>query len=252
MRKISDVKSSVFKTFKLDPKNPGNGCSYGQLINVVSKESEEPVAENSSFVNFIGLKLPRLELHFQDVKHPDRMYIHSFNAWDDAVYVAKEMDALGWNSFASFNKHFLEVYLGRTLDEKSPELKDITYDETKKGKAYCDSIRKMFEKTAEVYNTGNNGAPIYKTANGNFRPVWMKLLIAVKGSLVNKGNPGFPRYIGNGILELAVKDKMPDISVNPAKGESIDVNQASAVPKVPPGTPMNKQGAAIEDLEIPE
>ena len=76
----------------------------------------------------------------------------------------------------------------------------------------------LFENVENILNRGNNGTPYFKV-NGNYIPVWIKLVRYIRNRKkdwqeVNNGELAFPTFVGEGCIELYAKNKTPEIKLN--------------------------------------
>lgn len=70
----------------------------------------------------------------------------------------------------------------------------------------------FFQQTAEAFNTGNEGTPIYKTDKG-FKSVWLKLGYYSKKNPTNIGFPLSPNFI-EGITGAENSQKPKSLAIN--------------------------------------
>lgn len=223
MKQINkETKSSGMKQFKLNPMSKGNGLCLGALVNVNVTLSEKPVKEDSAYINYRGLHMPMLHFVFAGSDaNKGRTYIRTFNAWDFEYDLTSNYPDQNWNVFSSNIKHYLEVFKGGELSDD--DFAKLAIDDEKRGEEMVKEFKRYFDDIAKLFNNyhGKN-KPIYKDDKGVPYPLWMKLLISIKGSHVNKGNPGFPSFVGDGIIEKYIPKVDPYIAIRPAKQESIE------------------------------
>lgn len=147
-------------------------------------------------------------------------------------------------------KHFLDVFYlkGRQLtDEEELALSLEIADSDEDGnyvpvepEEVLAAYRKLFENTVAIFNgswnlaEGETPKPCYKTADGKFIPIWMKLLRHVKNKdnrWVNvgaNGNLGFTSSPGAGLIERINGQNPPAIlRINLAR-ESITPKETQA------------------------
>lgn len=232
------------------------------------KFNERDAAQNSLFIghleearvdwsvnaeggSFTGLKVPRLTLHFAS-NHPNaneqRHYYHTiFPVPSDVNTIVGGTEEWKVNNVLSWIKHILDVlYLrGRELTEKEENLLTLPFDDTDDNGDYVAvdpeevlaGYAAIFNATVGMLNgeiskddsTEATGKPCYKTADGKFVNLWMKLLRhkKVKGewkNVVASGDLAFDGFIGNGVIELQKGTAMPAIL-------RIDLSKESITPK---------------------
>lgn len=158
-----------------------------------------------------------------------------------------------WKVTRIFNylKHLLDVYVlhGQSM---TPEMEDalaLNFTDFDDNGEYCQvapevvaaAWKKLFDNFVNLFNTAKDGAPAWKTKDGKFIPVWIKLLRYVKSGSkgwveVDRGNLSFPTYPGEGCLEVYVQNVTPTIKLD-ATREAI--------------RPMNIEKKKTPNLTIP-
>lgn len=201
---------------------PANGLFIGHLESV-----SVDISNSDKIKAFPNMDVPRLVFHFESnhAKQSERRY-YGHTIWPvessiDTIPGGRREAAV--NNVLNIIKHFLDVFYlnGRELtieEEEALTLDFIDYDETGayipvKAEEVLASYRKIFENAAAMLNgtfgleEGETPKPCYKTADGKFIPIWMKLLRHVKnrdGEWKNVGLNGdlaFSLNIGSGLIE---------------------------------------------------
>lgn len=222
---------------------------------------EKDAAKNSLFIGhlhevtvdwsknenvFNGIAVPRLVFHFESNHENENERRHAFQS---LFPVASSIDTIPggkdeWrvNNIFAWIKHVLDiVYLkGRALtpaEEDALTLSFVDYDENNtyvpvETEDVIEGYRSLFENAAAMLNgtfnlkDGESAKPCYKTADGKYVYLWLKLLRHKKrkGEWVNVGQNGelaFDGFIGNGVIELYKPNTAPAILTVDFARESI-------------------------------
>jgi len=220
--------------------------------------------------SFAGKAVPNVSLHFTSLHAKPNERRHVFLRLSP---VESNVDTMPGGSkewqvnqiFATI-KHVLEVFYlkGRPLTEAEEDALCLPFDEVAEDGTYnpieADEVlagyRVVFENFVAMLNgtfsadgTEASGKPCYKDANGNSLRVFMKLLRYTKRgnkgwqAVGQNGDLAFPRFVGEGILELMNKADEPAkiLKINPIL-ESIHPQQvvepkAPSMPNVPSAAP---------------
>lgn len=198
---------------------------------------------------FNGISVPRLTFHFAS-NHANANEMR--HVWQTLFPVPSNVDTIPggkdeWrvNNIFAWIKHVLDVYYlkGRNLTEEEENALTLPFvDFDEKGEyvsvepeEVISGYRALFENAAAMLNgtfkltDGESPKPVYKTADGKFKPTWMKLLRHKKrkNNWIDVGQNGelaFDGFIGNGVLELVNGNNPPAIL-------RIDMSRESITPK---------------------
>lgn len=243
-----DTRIGSIKQFSPDPK-VFDGLCLGELVEV-SKGSRQ-FKEDSESVAYRGKTLPRLTFHFQEITKDKSEPGHYFYNVDvptpDTKYVYSFTEA-----YAQFIGHFADKFgMLDTFNLDIPIEKDKNYT----GDQLADIYTKLIDYTVGFFNGEldgkgkkiTNGKPIFKG-----KALAIKLLYYFKNKEVNNGNPGFPKFVGEGVIEVLRKTDngyvKPSIKVNVAKGEDIVPKAKGATPA---GIPAGGNAAAPAGGSLP-
>lgn len=87
------------------------------------------------------------------------------------------------------------------------------------GETVVAAWKTLFENFVNILVRGKDGAPYYKSNDGKFITVWIKLLRYIKAGKkgwqeVDGGNLTFPQFVGEGAIELYKQNVPPVIRVD--------------------------------------
>lgn len=246
-----------------------NGLFIGHLAEVRVDWST-----NAESKDFPGIPVPRLTFHFES-EHAN--VAERRNAYHTLFPVASNIDTIEggkdeWkvNQVLSFIKHMLDVlYLkGRQLTDAEIDALTIPFVDCDDNGEYIAvdpeevvaGYRAIFDACADMLNgqfseegKEASGKPCYKTADGKGVKLWMKLLRAKKNkgewrNVTANGDLAFDPFIGNGLIELVVKDKMPSILKVDTSKESIIPQETKKQPSMPSMGAMG--GVAVDPTNM--
>lgn len=231
-----------------------NGLFIGHLESVSVDWS---ASEKSK--SFPNMNMPRLTFHFESnhAKVAERRYLgHTMWPVESSVEtIPGGRRQIAVDSILNGIKHILDVYYlkGRELtdtEEEALTLSFVDFDEEGnyipvEPEDVLNGYRKIFENAAAMLNgtwsspeQEATGKPCYKTADGKFIPVWMKLLrhtkgrdgkwynVGLSGELDFTGNPG------NGWIEPVQGQNPPKVLRLDLAKESITPKQTDRIPNV--------------------
>lgn len=232
----NETRSTTLKKFKPSP-NQNGGICIGALTDVVIGTAD--IKADSGMETFRGLTVPRLNFVFESREDLQGVkpstYILSYLPIEhtpESLITGKGGGAWRYEQMSQTIKHLLDVFREGKLFTKEEEAKLLIDFEDEKDGLFIEqpadvvvaAYEKFFNGVVELFKP--EGKAIYKDANGKDKHLWIKLLLDIKGNLVNNGDYGFPGYPGEGLIELK-RDKVPcSLSINIAKGENI-------IPKAP-------------------
>jgi len=230
----NETRSTSLKKFR--PKiDRYDGLCLGALTDV--NVSDVEIKADSNFEFYRGHTVPRLNFVFESREDEKGVktstYIHSFLPVEHSPETIDGGDKeWKWDQIASMIKHFYLVFVGRenlTTEEINKLVVDFE-DVDENGnfqevepEVVIDAYRKFFNNIVSLFKPGDKA--IYKDESGKDVILWMKLIISVKGKNINNGDPAFPNFPGEGVIEKRVKGVSPSIQINVGKGESIKAKE---------------------------
>lgn len=256
-KKISnETRSTTLKKFKPTP-NVNGGLSIGTLVDV--NVSKVDISLESPMESFRGLSVPRLNFVFESRLDPPGVkksnYIHSYLAIEHTPESVSSDGAWKWDSLTQTVKHFLDVYRdGKLFTDEEVALMTVDFVDVDKhgvfveqpAEVVAEAYTKFFENLVKMFHP--DGKAIYRDTNGKDIPIWMKLLLDVKGRQVNNGDYGFSGFPGEGLIEIKLKDVQPSLSINIAKGENII--PSAPMTRAAAAAPTSGQGHTVVDETI--
>lgn len=209
--------------------------------------------DKTGLPSFNGMQIPRIALTFasNEAEANKRHYVTlSFTAVESNVDTipggSKEWTV---NVILDWFKHILDVYYlkGRELTQEEEEALSLSFTDFDENGEYTPvdveevvaGWRTLFENFANMLETGKNGSPIYKTADGKNIPVWIKLIRynkTVKNgwkAVVQSGDLTFPTFVGEGCIEIFNQQAKPAIRLDAVKEAIKPMNLDANKPKTP-------------------
>lgn len=209
--------------------------------------------DKTGLPSFNGMQIPRIALTFasNEAEANKRHYVTlSFTAVESNVDTipggSKEWTV---NVILDWFKHILDVYYlkGRELTQEEEEALSLSFTDFDENGEYTPvdveevvaGWRTLFENFANILETGKNGAPIYKTADGKNIPVWIKLIRynkTVKNgwkAVIQSGDLTFPTFVGEGCIEIFNQQAKPAIRLDAVKEAIKPMNLDANKPKTP-------------------
>lgn len=209
---------------------------------------------------FTGMAVPRVTLHFasnHNVATEQRHVYQTLNPVESNVNTIPD-GSEEWkvNNVFNWMKHILDVlYLkGREMTEEEEEALTLPFEDYDDNGNYIaidpeeviKGYRFIFENLVAMLNgnwnlkEGEVAKPCFKTADGKFIPLWMKLLRHKKvrnewRDVGQNGELGFDNFIGNGVIEIMKKDTPPAVLRIDLAKESITPKETRKTPSI--GTP---------------
>jgi len=199
-----------------------DGLALMTLTDVDVAQAE--IKEDSSYVEFRGMKVPRLTFVFTEKTMSDKeeagMYFKSYMPNPNIFDSDNEWK---WDTMAQTVKHFIDVLSDDNFKDEYEPLLNIAMDEGKEyePKDQIEAWDGFFKGVQKVFK-GHKKEGLPELIG---KVVWAKLLLDVKGSKTNNGDFGMSNYPGDGLIEVYKEGVSPTLRINIAKGESI-------VPKV--------------------
>lgn len=216
-----------------------NGLFTGHLDSVEVRNMNVD-DNNTNMPSFNGLEVPRLVFTFasNEDKPTDRRYVTlSFTAVEsNAETIPGKAQEWKVNQVFDWLKHIFNVFVlkGREFTEEEEEMLSLGYEDFDEQGEYAPvdpevviaEWRKLFNNVVTLLNRENveNGTPAYKTKDGKFIRIWMKLIRYQKSNkqwkAVAREELAFPAFIGEGCIEEYKPNTLPKIRLNVLK-ESI-------------------------------
>lgn len=229
-----------------------NGLFIGHLESVVVSMIQ--IGEDKTGMpSFNGLEIPKIVLTFasNDPEVSKRNYVTlQFTAVEsNANTIPGGKDEWKVNTVFDWFKHILNVYVlkGRELTEDEANALTLSFEDFDEQGEYVpvepeDVIagwKTLFENFENIINRGRDGQPYYKSKDGKYIPVWIKLLRYIKTGKkgwqpVNNGDLAFPSFVGEGCIEVYKQNTPPSIRIDSIKEAIIPMNVEKAkAPNMP-------------------
>ena len=229
-----------------------NGLFIGHLESVVVSMIQ--IGEDKTGMpSFNGLEIPKIVLTFasNDPEVSKRNYVSlQFTAVEsNANTIPGGKDEWKVNSVFDWFKHILNVYVlkGRELTEDEANALTLSFEDFDEQGEYVpvepeDVVagwKTLFENFENILNRGRDGQPYYKSKDGKYIPVWIKLLRYIKTGKkgwqpVNNGDLAFPSFVGEGCIEVYKQNTPPSIRIDSVKEAIIPMNVEKAkAPNMP-------------------
>ena len=209
-----------------------NGLFVGHLEDV--QLTKVDIKEDSAGMpSFRGIELSRLVFTFasnDEDKAKRRYQTLSFMPVESNVNTipgGKEE----WKVTRIFNylKHILDVYVlrGNAMSAEMEEALSLNFEDFDEQGEYSQVApeivaagwNKLFENFYHLFTTAKEGSPAWKTKDGKYIPMWIKLIRYIKSGQkgwveVDRGNLSFPTYPGEGVFEVFVQNTAPTIKLD--------------------------------------
>lgn len=229
-----------------------NGLFIGHLESVVVSMIQ--IGEDKTGMpSFNGLEIPKIVLTFasNDPEVAKRNYVTlQFTAVEsNANTIPGGKDEWKVNTVFDWFKHILNVYVlkGRELTEDEANALTLSFEDFDEQGEYVpvepeDVVagwKTLFENFENIINRGRDGQPYYKSKDGKYIPVWIKLLRYIKTGKkgwqpVNNGDLAFPSFVGEGCIEIYKQNTPPSIRIDSIKEAIIPMNVEKAkAPNMP-------------------
>ena len=229
-----------------------NGLFIGHL-----QEVRVDWSVNAEGGSFTGMKVPRLTLHFAsnhtNASEQRHLYHTLFPVPSDVNTIVGGSEEWKVNNVLNWIKHILDIlYLrGRDLTEKEEDALSLAFEDTDdEGNYVAVDPEEVLASYAAIFNAteamlngsfnladGEEAKPCYKSADGKFINLWMKLLRhkKVKGewkNVVQSGDLAFDGFIGNGVIEIQKTNTPPVILRLDLSKESITPKEVNKKPTI--------------------
>lgn len=219
-----------------------NGLFIGHLDSVVVNMIKIG-EESTGMPSFNGLEIPRLTITFASNEEEvnKRHYIPlTFTAVEStANTIPGGSDEWKVNAVFDWIKHILDVYVlkGRELTDDEANALSLSFEDFDEQGEYVPvepeeviaGWKTLFENFENIMNRGRDGQPYYKSKDGKFISIWIKLVRYIKSNkkgwqAVNNGELSFPSFVGEGCIELNKANVAPSIRLNSVKEAIIPMN----------------------------
>ena len=229
-----------------------NGLFIGHLESVAVSMIQ--IGEDKTGMpSFNGLEIPKIVLTFasNDPEVSKRNYVSlQFTAVEsNANTIPGGKDEWKVNTVFDWFKHILNVYVlkGRELTEDEANALTLSFEDFDEQGEYVpvepeDVVagwKTLFENFENIINRGRDGQPYYKSKDGKYIPVWIKLLRYIKTGKkgwqpINNGDLAFPSFVGEGCIEVYKQNTPPSIRIDSIKEAIIPMNVEKAkAPNMP-------------------
>lgn len=229
-----------------------NGLFIGHLESVAVSMIQ--IGEDKTGMpSFNGLEIPKIVLTFasNDPEVSKRNYVSlQFTAVEsNANTIPGGKDEWKVNTVFDWFKHILNVYVlkGRELTEDEANALTLSFEDFDEQGEYVpvepeDVVagwKTLFENFENIINRGRDGQPYYKSKDGKYIPVWIKLLRYIKTGKkgwqpVTNGDLAFPSFVGEGCIEVYKQNTPPSIRIDSVKEAIIPMNiEKAKAPNMP-------------------
>lgn len=229
-----------------------NGLFVGHL-----EEVRVDWSTNAEGKQFTGLSVPRITVHCasnHNVATEQRHVYYNINPVESNVLtIPGGTDEWKVNNVFNWIKHLLDIFYlkGREMTAEEEAALSLPFEDFDENGNYISvdpedviaGYRFIFENAVAMLNgsfnlkEGETAKPVYKTADGKFIPIWIKLLRykKVKGdwkAVAQNGELGFDSFLGNGVFEVVKKDQNPLILRIDLAKESITPKETKKTPSI--------------------
>lgn len=226
--------------------------------------------DKNGMPSFAGCEVPKLVIRFasnEENVDARRWITLQFNAVESNVNTipgGKEV----WKVDLIFNwlKHLMSVFVlkGRAMTEAEEDALSLSYQDFDENGDYVnvapevvlESWKQLFENFANIMNTGRDGAPVYKSADGKPITIWLKLLRYTRQGKkgwqpVSNGDLVVPSFVGEGCIEIFKNGVVPTLRLDTTRETILPMNiEKKKAPTQMPGAPGIGMGYA-GGIEIP-
>lgn len=216
-----------------DAKSNGLFIAHLESVDVSTIKVGE---DSTGLPSFNGMELPRLRFLFtsNEPEEAKRKYVTlAFTpAESNAETIPGGKSEWKITNTLDWIQHLFKVFVlkGREFTEEEANalsLDFVDFDETGQyvpvdPEVVVAAWTKLFNNVADIFNTGKDGKPYYKTATNGIVPLWIKLIRYNKTnkngwSAIANGELAFPTFVGEGCVEIQKPNEMPSIRYNAIK-----------------------------------
>ena len=245
-----------------------NGLFVAHLDDVTVK-SITIGEDTTGMPSFNGLEIPKLILTFasneEDVNKRQYVTLQFTAVESNANTIPGGKEEWKVNSIFDWFKHLLNVYVlkGREMTAEEEAALSLSFEDFNEEGEYVpvdveDVIagwKTLFENFENLMNRGREGQPYFKSKDGKFISVWIKLLRYVKSkkgwSAVNNGDLAFPAFVGEGCVEILKQNSVPALRVDSIR-EDIKPRdiQTAKKPNMPSANMMGGMGNMMGGVPV--
>lgn len=242
--------------FSENDANPSNGLFLAHIENV--EITEATIGEDKTGIpSFAGLTIPFLNVYFasNDADANRRKYVRlRFSPVESSVEtIPGGKGAWKVDRVLNWLKHILDVFVlkGREMTEEEIAALSLSYEDFDEqgeyvnvdGETVVSAWKTLFENFVNILVRGKDGAPYYKSNDGKFITVWIKLLRYIKAGKkgwqeVDGGNLSFPQFVGEGAIEIYKQNVPPVLRVDVTRENIRPMKlEKPKTPNMPAGLP---------------
>ena len=242
--------------FSENDANPSNGLFLAHIENV--EITEATIGEDKTGIpSFAGLTIPFLNIYFasNDADVNRRKYVRlRFSPVESSVEtIPGGKGAWKVDRVLNWLKHILDVFVlkGREMTEEEIVALSLSYEDFDEqgeyinvdGETVVAAWKTLFENFVNILVRGKDDAPYYKSNDGKFITVWIKLLRYIKAGKkgwqeVDGGNLSFPQFVGEGAIELYKQNVPPVLRVDVTRENIRPMKlEKPKTPNMPAGLP---------------
>lgn len=245
-----------------------NGLFVAHLEDVTVK-SITIGEDTTGMPSFNGLEIPKLILTFasneEDVNKRQYVTLQFTAVESNANTIQGGKEEWKVNSIFDWIKHLLNVYVlkGREMTAEEEVALALNFEDFNEEGEYVPvdvevviaGWKTLFENFENLMNRGREGQPYFKSKDGKFIPIWIKLLRYIKSkkgwSAVNNGDLAFPAFVGEGCVEIFKQNSVPALRVDSIR-EDIrprDI-QTAKKPNMPTNNVMGGMGNMMGGIPV--
>lgn len=245
-----------------------NGLFLAHLDNVEVKMIT--IGEDKTGMpSFNGLEIPKIVLTFasneEDVNKRQYVTLQFTAVESNAETIPGGKAEWKVNTVFDWFKHILNVYVlkGRELTAEEEAALSLDFEDFNNEGEYVPvepetvitAWKTLFENFENIVNRGRDGQPYYKTKDGKFIPVWLKLVRYIKAKntwkAVTNGDLAIPTFVGEGCIEIFKQNTAPAIRIDvlreDIKPRNIETAKAPNMPNPAMGNSM-MGGVPVNDV----
>ena len=251
--------------------NTSNGLFIGHLDNV-EIQWVTIGTEVTGLPQFAGLSIPLLILTFASnhENENERRYctLRLMPAESNALTIIGGKESWKVDTVTGWLKHVLDtfVFKGRAMTEAEEDALSLPFEDSDENGQYVPveaeeviaGWKALFENFVNMLN--HDGKPYYRTLDGKYIPIWMKLLRytkrknnwepVVRGKST-MGDLGFSTFVGEGAIELYKESQEPKILRVDVSKESVRHRETAAARPATPGIPGNPMmGGSVPQMPM--
>lgn len=245
-----------------------NGLFLAHLENVEVKTIT--IGEDKTGMpSFNGLEIPKIVFTFasneEDVNKRQYVTLQFTAVESNADTIPGGKGEWKVNTVFDWFKHILNVYVlrGRELTDTEAAALSLDFEDFNEEGEYVPvepetviaGWKTLFENFENIINRGRDGQPYYKSKDGKFITIWLKLVRYIKAKnawkAVTNGDLAVPTFVGEGCIEVFKQNVAPSIRIDvlreDIKPRNIETAKTPNMPSPGMGAPM-MGGVPVQDM----